>query len=171
MAYLITQDTKRNIKVKKTTVTQLEQMVDHVYTAINGGTIEYAPAPNSTYVYYEFNSMISYGTDLASYGKFRLVYGPDTNNLTSIATDDVNYIAHFGGTNTNTTRKQKDTVPIKLVFIIPAWQGTKYLVLQGLDDSEGAGDYYINGIRAEAKYPEEDDADDLFDPFVIVYSY
>ena len=170
MAYLTTQDTKKNIKVKKTTVTQLEELVDNTYTAINGGTIEYIPAPNSTYVYYEFNSMISYASDQSSYAKFRLMYGSDINNLTSIASNDVNYIAHYGGANTISSRKQKDTVPIKIVFLIPAWEGNKVLVLQGLDDDEGK-DYYINGIRADAKSPEEDDSDDLFDPFVIVYSY
>ena len=169
MAYLTTQDTKKNIKVKKTTVTELEELVDDTYTAINGGTIEYIPAPNSTYVYYEFNSIVSYATDRSSYGKFRLMYGPDTSNLTSIASNDINYIAHYGSTGPYSHLNQKDTVPVKIPFLIPAWEGNKVLVLQGLDDDEGK-DYYINGIRAAAKSPEEDDADDLFDPFVIVYS-
>jgi len=161
-------DTKRDVKVIKTTCSSLTEMSHSSFQGILGGTVEYTPSPNSTHVYYEYNTMLSYKDQTASSAQFKLLYGSDTSNLTSISSNDVNYIVYVGSGAANITSgyEQEEIMPLKISFLIPAWSGTKVLVLQGKENS-ASREYYLHGIRSGTTGESNHD---LFDPFCIVYS-
>ena len=112
--------------------------------------------------------MINYKDPGKSAIQFRILYGPDSSNLTSINTNDVNYKIYMGTDSQDfSSWKQEEIVPLKIAFLIPVWTGSKLLVLQAKEDSTSE-EYYLHGIKADSN---EESSDDLFDPFVIVYSF
>ena len=171
MSYLVQttdNDTKKKVKAIKTTCSAVANVSHSAFEDVLGGTIEYTPADNSTYVYYEYNSMINYKDPGKSAIQFRILYGPDSSNLTSINTNDVNYKIYMGTDSQDfSSWKQEEIVPLKIAFLIPVWTGSKLLVLQAKEDSTSE-EYYLHGIKADSN---EESSDDLFDPFVIVYSF
>ena len=167
MAYLMNKDNKKDIKVLKTSVSSLQDLQSGSFGLVTGGTISYTPRPSSTYVYYEFNTMLSYKDTPYATAQFRLRYGPDTSNLASINTNDIHYTIYMGSDGELLSYEQEDMVPLKLSFLIPAWEGEKVLALEAKEASSSK-EYYLHGIKSSST---GESSDDLFDPFIIVYSY
>ena len=172
MAYLLQttdNDTKKKVKAIKTTCSAVADVSHSNFENVLGSTIEYTPADSSTYVYYEYNTMLSYKDATKSSIEFKLLIGADTSNLGSISTNDVNYkvyIGNEGGTDYS-GYEQEEIVPLKLSFLVPSWTGSKFLVLQA-KEVNAATEYYLHGIKSSST---GESSDDLFDPFVMVYSF
>ena len=104
------------IKVLKTSVSALQDLQSGSFGLVTGGTISYTPRPSSTYVYYEFNTMLSYKDTPYATAQFRLRYGPDTSNLASINTNDIHYTIYMGSDGESLSYEQEDMIPLKLSF-------------------------------------------------------
>jgi len=154
------QNTKRAVKVLKTTVSQKTRLGTS-YGAIPGGTILYTPPTGVSNVIYQFTSHIAYVSAPHSDATFRLLYGDSLDSLTSIATDDSNYLIDYGENGAGNNYDVRDERQINLTYLVPAYAGTKYLVLEGKSESTG-NRYAVNC--------SDDWNSVLFDPFIIVYS-
>ncbi len=158
MAHLMNpQNTKRGVEALKTTVSE-KTLIGTTYETVTGGTILYTPPSGVSNVIYQFVSQVSYADAYQGKIKFKLLYGDSLESLTSIAVDDDNYIIRYGDDQTTDYYQLRHFEQVNLFYSIPAYTGSKYLVLQ-TECADTDSQYYINGSDTS-----------LFDPFIIVYS-
>jgi|13_taG_2_1085334.scaffolds.fasta_scaffold33168_2 hypothetical protein len=155
---------KKNFKINKTTVTGFTTPTTS-WSNLTPSQIDYTPSFNSTYVVYEYHTQMTY-RDNYNQIDFKLQYGSDINNLTDITTNNEGYFISYGSETSTSARKSRLTIPINILFLIPAWVGQKTLVLQTKIKSS-AYEVYLDGIVDTVTL---ESSDDYFNPFCSVHS-
>jgi hypothetical protein len=156
--------TKKNLKVVKTTVTGFTTPTTN-WVTLNSSVISYSPVFDCSHVVYEYNTQMTYKDNWPQVD-FQLKYGSDVNNLDDITSNNVGYFTSFGSNTTSSTRTSRASIPISIIFLIPAWQGEKVVCLQVKAESLSQ-EVYLDGIISTAT---GEAADDYFNPFCMVYS-